>query len=313
MPKRVLCSYGIDIDAVSGWLNTKNGDPANPTDVSRGVFGATVGIDRLLKLLDKYQIKATWFTPAHTAESFPEQIRKIIDQGHEIGLHGYTHEFVSTLSEQQQRDVLAKSIQVLTDMVGKKPRGWTAPAWSTSKETVALLEEFGIEYDHSFMHHDSQPYYLPSPHLTTATPTCTSQPASHWMHPMTSLIPSSIVEIPANWHLDDWPPFQLSLSQPSTHGYVDTATIERLWKEQFEYLYRECPSNASFCFPISIHPQVSGKPQVVLLHERFIEWVNGHEGVEWVTMGGVVDEFKAGRIGGASVRGGVRVGVRAKL
>ena len=68
----------------------------------------------------------------------------IVDAGHEIGLHGYTHEFVSTLSEKQQRDVLEKSIQVLTDLVGKKPRGWTAPAWSTSKEIVRLLEEFGI-------------------------------------------------------------------------------------------------------------------------------------------------------------------------
>jgi peptidoglycan/xylan/chitin deacetylase (PgdA/CDA1 family) len=56
----------------------------------------------------------------------------------------YTHEFVSTLNESQQRDVLEKSIQVLTDVVGKKPRGWTAPAWSTNRETIRLLEEFGI-------------------------------------------------------------------------------------------------------------------------------------------------------------------------
>ncbi|OAL48350.1 glucose 1-dehydrogenase [Pyrenochaeta sp. DS3sAY3a] len=307
MPKRVLCSYGIDVDAVSGWLNTKTGAPANPTDISRGIFGATVGIDRLLKLWDKYNIKTTWFVPAHSAESFPKQIRKIVDKGHEIGLHGYTHEFVSTLSEQQQRDVLEKSIQVLTDIVGKRPRGWTAPAWSTSNETIALLEEFGIEYDHSFMHHDSQPYYCPAPHLTTCTSTDVSLPASSWMTPMSTLKPSSVVEIPANWHLDDWPPFQLSLSQASTHGYVDTATIERLWKEQFEYLYRECPDDGSFVFPISIHPQVSGKPQVVLLHERFIEWVNGHEGVEWVTMEHIVDEFKSGHLVGVSVEGGADV------
>lgn len=125
-------------------LNMRTGAPANPTDISRGVFGATVGIDRLLKVWDKYDIKTTWFTPAHSAESFPKQIRKIVDKGHEIALHGYTHEFVSTLSEQQQRDVLEKSIQVLTNIVGKRPRGWTAPAWSTSKETIQLLEEFGI-------------------------------------------------------------------------------------------------------------------------------------------------------------------------
>lgn len=307
MPKRVLCSYGIDIDAVSGWLNTRTGAPANPTDISRGIFGATVGIDRLLKLWDKYDIKTTWFTPAHSAESFPKQIRKIVEKGHEIGLHGYTHEFVSTLSEQQQRNVLEKSIQVLTDIVGKKPRGWTAPAWSTSKETVRLLEEFGIEYDHSFMHHDSQPYFVPSSDQITYTETDISKPASHWMTPMSTLKPSSIVEIPANWHLDDWPPFQLSLSQPSTHGYVDTATIERLWKEQFEYLYRECPDNGSFVFPISIHPQVSGKPQVILLHERMIEWINGHDGVEWVTMEQIVDEFKSGKLRGVGVEGGAEL------
>lgn len=60
------------------------------------------------------------------------------------GLHGYTHEFVSTLNEQQQRDVLAKSIDVLTAFSGKKPKGWTAPAWDTSKQAIRLLEEHGI-------------------------------------------------------------------------------------------------------------------------------------------------------------------------
>lgn len=231
---------------------------------------------------------------------------------------------MSTLSEKQQRDVLAKSIQILTDIVGKKPRGWTAPAWSTSKEIVGLLEEFGIvrllrhcytfsyahkmqEYDHSFMHHDSQPYYLPNPALSTHTETDISKDASHWMHPMTTLKPSNIVEIPANWHLDDWPPFQLSLSQPSTHGFVDTAVIERLWKEQFEFHYRECPENGSFVFPISIHPQVSGKPQVIMLHERLIEWINNHEGVEWITMEQIVDEFKSGILAGVTVEGGADI------
>jgi hypothetical protein len=163
------------------------------------------------------------------------------------------------------------------------------------------------EYDHSFMHHDSQPYYVPSPHLSTYTETDVSKPASHWMTPLSTLKPSAVVEIPANWHLDDWPPFQLSLTQPSTHGFVDTAVIERLWKEQFEFLYRECPDDGSFIFPISIHPQVSGKPQVILLHERLIEWINGYEGVEWLTMERIVDEFKSGKLSGATIEGGAEV------
>lgn len=65
-------------------INTKDGSPANPTDVSRGIFGAVVGIDRLLKMLDKFNIKATWFCPSHSVESFPDQLAKVRDGGHEL-------------------------------------------------------------------------------------------------------------------------------------------------------------------------------------------------------------------------------------
>ena len=130
MPKKVLVGYGIDVDAVSGWLNTTDGTPADPTNISRGIFGATVGTERLLKTLGRYGIKATWFVPGHSVESFPKQMGRVRDAGHEIGLHGYTHEFMIMLSEEQERDVLRKSIEVLTRFTGRRPRGFTAPAWS---------------------------------------------------------------------------------------------------------------------------------------------------------------------------------------
>lgn len=207
---------------------------------------------------------------------------------------------VFTLNEKQQRDVLEKSIKVITDISGKKPRGWTAPSWSTSKEIVHLLEEYGIIYDHSFMHHDSQMYHLPYSNQSWIE-TDVSKDAEHWMKPMGALKASSIVEVPANWHLDDWPPFQLNLKQGSTHGFVDPYVIERMWKDQFEYYYREYDN---FVFPISIHPQVSGKAHIALMHERLIEWINTHEGVEWCTMEEMVKEFKEGRMTGATVEGG---------
>jgi peptidoglycan/xylan/chitin deacetylase (PgdA/CDA1 family) len=84
MTKHVLCGYGIDVDAVSNWLNTQDGKLVDVTNVSRGVFGATVGTDRLLKMLDKYNIKASWYIPAHTLESFPKNMAKIRDAGHEM-------------------------------------------------------------------------------------------------------------------------------------------------------------------------------------------------------------------------------------
>ncbi|KAK5459821.1 hypothetical protein LTS15_003950 [Exophiala xenobiotica] len=302
MGKKVLVGYGVDVDAVSGWINTQTGLKADVTNISRGVFGATVGVDRLLKLFDKYNIKASWYVPGHSIESFPKQMAKVRDAGHEIGLHGYTHEFVSQLSPQQERDVLQKSINVITSFTGKKPRGWTAPAWTPSPSSVKLLEEFGLEYDHSFMHHDSQLYYLPYPPDSWKETDYKTLSAHDWMSPMSTLKPSSIVEVPANWHVDDWPAFQWLRGQAS--GFVDPHQIERFWQEQFEFCYREYDH---FVFPISIHPQVSGKPQVLMMHERLIEWINQHEGVEWCTFEDMANKFRKGEIQGVQVEGGVEL------
>ena len=150
------------------------------------------------------------------------------------------------------------------------------------------------------MHHDSQMYYVPDG-TNTWEETNPEKKAQEWMVPMSKLRASKIVEVPANWHLDDWPPFQ-PFAGASSHSFVDPGIIERLWREQFDFLYREYDS---FVFPMSIHPQVSGKPQVVLMHERLIEYINSHEGVEWCTMEQMVREFKDGKMGETTIQGGV--------
>ncbi|KAI5238474.1 glucose 1-dehydrogenase [Aureobasidium subglaciale] len=310
--KRILVGYGVDVDAVAGWINTKDGSAQNGTNVSRGIFGATVGLDRLLNLFEKHDIKATFFTPAHTVESFPKQLTKVRDAGHEIGLHGYTHEHISGLSALQQRDVLQKSIEVLTSFAGKRPQGYTAPAWDTSKELIPLLEEFGIVYDHSFMHHDLQPYFAPdSSHQWVETNLANE--AATWMSPMTKLKPSKIIEIPANWHVDDCRSsfkegkddvadvMQGRLCNPCREELERTHELEKLWLEQFDFAYEEYDS---FIFPMSIHPQVSGKPQVIKMHERIINYINKHEGVEWMPFADMAKEFLEGRIAGVEIEGG---------
>jgi peptidoglycan/xylan/chitin deacetylase (PgdA/CDA1 family) len=87
MPKRILCSYGVDIDAVAGWLGSYGGEDS-ASDISRGLWAGSHGTRRMLKLFDKYNIKATWFIPGHTLETFPEECALVRDAGHEIGLHG---------------------------------------------------------------------------------------------------------------------------------------------------------------------------------------------------------------------------------
>ena len=78
-------------------------------------------------MLKKYDIKATWFIPGHSLETFPEDMAAVRDAGHEIGLHGYSHENPSDMTVEQQRDVLAKTFKLLTDFCGKTPRGSVAP------------------------------------------------------------------------------------------------------------------------------------------------------------------------------------------
>jgi len=83
---------------------------------------------------------------------------------------------------------------------GRKPKGYTAPAWLTSKELIGHLEELGVVYDHSFMHHDFQPYYAPdASHGWVETDH--AKEAGEWMKPMTAMRPSKVVEIPANWYV----------------------------------------------------------------------------------------------------------------
>lgn len=218
------------------------------------------------------------------------------------GLHGYSHEYVSGLSVQQERDVLSKSIDILTSFTGKKPRGWTGPAWTASPQTVSLLEEMGIVYDHTFMHHDCLIYRTPySNYGTKATKysrdnTDAAVDAETWMAPMPEPKLSSLVTIPANWHLDDWPPFQPG--DGGSDGFVDPYVLERMWKDHFEYCYEEYDE---FVCPLSIHPQVSGKPQVLKMHSRVIEWINGFEGVEWCTFGEMADRYLKGEIKGWSL------------
>ncbi|KAE8153601.1 hypothetical protein BDV25DRAFT_149147 [Aspergillus avenaceus] len=285
--KRVLITYGVDVDAVAGWIGSYGGaDSAN--DISRGIWAATVGTERMLKLFAKYNIKCTWFIPGHTLESFPEEMAAVRDAGHEIGLHGYTHENPADMTIVQQRDVLTKTFKLITEFAGKPPRGSVAPWWETSTEGAQLLLDHGIEYDHSLSHHDCQAYYLRTGDSWTKIDY--SKTAEEWMKPLVKGQVTGLVEIPGNWYLDDLPPMMFIKSNANSHGFMNPRDIEDLWRDQFDYFYREYDE---FVFPISIHPDVSGRPQVVLMHERLIEYFLSHEGVEFVTMEQVCDEFKA--------------------
>ncbi|EOG9164885.1 polysaccharide deacetylase [Campylobacter coli] len=285
MAKEILVAYGVDIDAVAGWLGSYGGEDS-PDDISKGLFAGEVGIPRLLKLFKKYNIPATWFAPGHSIETFPEQMKMIVDAGHEIGAHGYSHENPIAMSAKQEEDVLLKSIELIEKISGKKPSGYVAPWWEFSNITNELLLKHGIKYDHSLMHNDFTPYYVRVGDKWTKIDY--SKDAKEWMKPLVRGQETDLIEIPANWYLDDLPPMMFIKKSPNSFGFVSPRDIGQMWIDQFDWVYREMDYAI---FPMTIHPDVSARPQVLLMHERIIEHINKHEGVKWVNLNDMADDF----------------------
>ncbi len=285
MAKEILVAYGVDIDAVAGWLGSYGGEDS-PDDISRGLFAGEVGIPRLLKLFKKYHLPATWFAPGHSIETFPEQMKMIVDAGHEVGAHGYSHENPIAMSAKQEEDVLLKSIELIKDLTSKVPTGYVAPWWEFSNITNELLLKHGFKYDHSLMHNDFTPYFVRVGDSWSKIDY--SLEAKDWMKPLIRGVETDLVEIPANWYLDDLPPMMFIKKSPNSFGFVSPRDIGQMWIDQFDWVYREMDYAV---FSMTIHPDVSGRPQVLLMHEKIIEHINKHEGVRWVTFNEIADDF----------------------
>ncbi len=217
MAKEILVAYGVDIDAVAGWLGSYGGEDS-PDDISRGLFAGEVGVPRLLKLFEKYKLPATW--------------------------------------------------------------------WEFSNITNELLLKHGIKYDHSLMHNDFTPYYVRVGDKWSKIDY--SGEAKDWMKPLVRGKETNLVEIPANWYLDDLPPMMFIKKSPNSFGFVSPRDIGKMWIDQFDWVYREMDYAV---FGMTIHPDVSGRPQVLLMHERIIKHINKHKGVRWVTFNEIADDF----------------------
>ena len=134
--KEIICAFGTDIDSVAGWIGSYGGGDS-PSDIQRGVFASEVGNIRLLNLFKKYDLRTSFFIPGHSIESFPDQVKRIADAGHEIGAHGYLHENPIAMTPTQEEAVLVKCIDLIEKYTGKKPRGYVAPWWEMSASTAA--------------------------------------------------------------------------------------------------------------------------------------------------------------------------------
>ncbi len=286
MAKEISCSIGVDVDAVAGWLGSYGGEDS-PSDIQRGMFSGEVGTPRLLKLFDKYKLLTSWFIPGHSIETFSEQIRMVAQAGHEIGAHGYSHENPISMTAKQEEDVLVRCVDVIERVSGKKPRGYVAPWWEMSAVTARLLLKYGFRYDHSQAYDDFTPFYARVG--DTWTKIDYSQDAASWMKPLVRGHEIDLVEIGANWYLDDLPPMMFIKKSPNSHGFVNPRDIEQMWRDEFDWVFREMDYAV---FALTIHPDVSGRPQVLLMLERLLDYINAHDGIKWQTMEQIAEDFR---------------------
>src|SRR6202162_911240 len=284
MTKEILCGFGVDVDAVAGWLGSYGGEDS-PDDISRGLFAGEVGSLRLLKPFGRLGIKTTWFIPGHSIETFPAEMKAVAEAEHEIGIHGYSHENPIAMTREQETAILDKCIDLVTKLSGKRPTGYVAPWWEFSTVTNELLLERGIKYDHSLMHHDHQPYYVRVGDSWTKIEY--SKHPKEWMVPLRRGQETNLIEIPASWYLDDLPPMLFIKKSPNSHGFVNPRDIEEMWRDQFDWVYREYDYAV---FAMTIHPDVSGHPQVLLMHERVYDYLSKHAGVKFCTFDDIADD-----------------------
>jgi peptidoglycan-N-acetylglucosamine deacetylase len=254
---RCAASFSFDVDAESVMLST---DPTNAdrmSAISHQAYGPLTGVPRLLKILAKHDITSTFFVPGYTAVRYPEVIRSIVDHGHEIAHHGYLHEPMRGLTEQQEAVILDRGLDALDSVAGVRPTGYRAPMWELNWHSPKLLRDRGFTYDSSLMDTD-HPYELS---VEGGGP---------------------LVEIPIQWALDDWEQY-CYVPEFSGSGLIESPTkaIE-MWRLEFDAIRAE-----GAAFVLTNHPFLSGRPSRAQALDSLIEYVRSHDDV-WVTSIGAI-------------------------
>src|SRR5258708_1576666 len=144
MAKEILFAWGVDVDAVAGWLGSYGGEDS-PDDIFPGLFAGEVGVPRLVNLFKRFGVKTTWFIPGHSIETFPEQTAMVVEAGHEIGIHGYTHENPISMTRDQEEAVLDKCIELVTKVSGRRPTRYGPPGGEVKTGTQQIAAKKGIK------------------------------------------------------------------------------------------------------------------------------------------------------------------------
>jgi peptidoglycan/xylan/chitin deacetylase (PgdA/CDA1 family) len=264
MARPIVC-LSFDFDALSGFISR---GLVTPTPISRGEFGV-IGAERIVKLLARFDIRATWFIPGHTLETYPQACRAIAAAGHEIAHHGWTHVPPADLSRAQEEAGLIRANEAIRRLTGSPARGYRSPSWDLSPHTIELLVKHGFLYDSSLMGHDYIPYHARIGDVVTLE------------EPTRFGAATALVEMPISWSLDDHPHFEYFRTDKVTlPGLRAASGVLENWFDDFDYMTREYEWGV---ITYTCHPYVIGRGHRMLMLERLIERLKAR-GAAFVTM-----------------------------
>jgi peptidoglycan-N-acetylglucosamine deacetylase len=259
---RAACAVTFDVDAESAILAVDKRFAARASTMSHQAYGPKVGVPRLLAVLERAGVRATFFVPGFTARRYPDTVRAIVAAGHEVGWHNDLHEPPYSLSEDEERAILERGAEVLEPLTGARPRGFRAPWWELNERTPELLAAAGFAYDSSLMD-DDVPY-----RLTTDAGT--------------------LIELPVHWSLDDWEQYAF-LPEPDIGSQIELPSkVLELWTGELDAMRDE-----GCLLVITMHPFLSGRPARAKMVGEFLSRVRERGDVWQATMGELADHAEA--------------------
>ncbi|KAB1087191.1 polysaccharide deacetylase [Neorhizobium galegae] len=217
--------------------------------MSQGQYGNRMGVPRILETLKNADVPATFFVPAVAALLYPDEQRRVIAEGHEIGLHGWIHEVNTKVPADKERELHFRAADTLEKITGIRPVGMRTPSWDFSYETLKIERELGLIYDSSLMA-DDDPYEL-----------------------VEDGEPTGMVELPVEWIRDDAVYFNMNRFT-ALRPYTPPTSVLDIFKREFDRAYIE-----GGLFLLTMHPHVSGYRSRIFVLEELIKHIQGHEGV----------------------------------
>jgi peptidoglycan/xylan/chitin deacetylase (PgdA/CDA1 family) len=251
-PGGARCAVALSFDSDHDTTPLRDGDES-PMRISQGQYGSRRGVPRIRALLAKHDIKASFYYPAVSALLYPEEVRALADEGHEIGIHSWIHEANTSLPPGVERELTLRSADVLERISGRRPVGIRTASWDFSVDTMGIIEEMGLLYDSSLMG-DDDPY-----ELTDAGR------------------PTGVVELPPEWIRDDAPYFMF-VRFSALRPYTPPSGVLEVFKAEFDGAFAE-----GGLFLLTMHPHIIGHRSRMPLLERLIDYIKGHDGVWFAT------------------------------